>query len=189
MDHFQLSDAALIIQFRQTDPNDGTHKLLAVLYQRHQQSVVRKCYYYLRDWEAAQDVSQEVWIRVLAKLHQFHTGADFTPWLFGIVHNRCRDHIRQDKRLLDQEISRKIADSLAEDLNTEGLDQPLSEILVELMEKISGEEKLLLSLKHEQGWTSKAIAQSLGISEDNVKKRVSRARQKLRKLLDQYQQN
>ncbi len=91
--------------------------------------------------------------------------------------------------MLDQEISRKIADSLAEELNTEALDRPLSEILVELMEKISGEEKLLLSLKHEQGWTSKAIAQSLGISEDNVKKRVSRARQKLRKLLDQYQQN
>ena len=189
MDHTKLSDASLIALFRQADPDDRDHRLLAILYQRHQKSVVHNCYGYLKDWEAAQDVSQEVWIRVMSKLHQFRTGSDFTPWLSSIVHNRSCDHLRKDKRLLDQEISKKIVDSLAEELDTEGVDKPLLEILEELMEKISGEEKHLLSLKYERGWTSKIIAQSLDISEDNAKKRISRARQKLAKLLTRYRKS
>ena len=186
MDYSYLSDAALVTQLRQTESDEHDHRLLSILYRRHHDSVVRKCYYYLKDWEAAQDVSQEVWIRVMAKLHQFRPDVDFTPWLFGIAHNRCQDHLRQNKRLLHQEISRKIIDRWEEELDTEDTDKPLVEVLEELLEKIRGDEKIVLSLRYEQGWSIRAIALSLNTSENNVKKRLSRSRQKLLKLLNKY---
>lgn len=186
MPHSSLSDEELIAKLRQSDIVEPDAKFLSVLVERHQDRMVRKCYYYVKDSETARDLSQEVWIRVLTKLHQFRPQAPFIPWLFGIVHNRCHDHIQQNKRLLHQEISQKIVNSLEDELDTEHVDKPTIEILEELMEKISGEDKLLLLLKYKHRWTAKAIAQSLSISEDNVKKRLSRSRQKLQMLLSKY---
>ena len=144
---------------------------------------MRRCHYHVRDPEAARDLSQEVWIRVMTKFHQFRQEATFTSWLFGIAHHRCHDHLKKDKQRLHQEISRKIIDSLADSLDAEEADQLTVEILGELMEKISGQDKLLLLLKHEQDWSIRTIAQSLNMKEDNVKKHLSRSRQKVQKLL------
>ena len=140
MDISIISDESLIAHFRQTDIRNNDPKLLSLLFERHQESVVRRCRYYVKDLETAQDLSQEVWIRVLNKMYQFRTEADFAPWLFTIIHNRCQDHIRQNKRLLHQEISRKIVDSLEDELSTEDIDKPTIEILEELMCMISGGE-------------------------------------------------
>ncbi len=184
MDLSSLSDEALIVQIRQHAPENYDPTLLSILFERHRERVVRTCCYYLKDRDAADDIAQEVWIRVLTRLHQFRTEASFIPWLLGIVHNRCQSHIRQSKRALHREISQKIVDSLEDELDTENINKPTVEILEDLMENISGEEKLLLSLKYQQGWSIKTIAQSLGLSEDTVKKRLSRTRAKVEKLLE-----
>ena len=189
MDYSQLNDEALISHFRQTDSGNNDPILLKVLFQRHQQNVVKKCCYFVKDAETAHDLSQEVWIRVLTRLHQFDVTASFTAWLFQIAHNRCHDHIRQNKRLLHQEISWKIVDRMEEELNTKGVNKPTVDILQELMEKISSQGKLILKLKYEDGWSIKDIAKSLDISEGSVKMRLSRARQEMQKLLKEHRNN
>ena len=60
------------------------------------------------------------------------------------------------------------------------------EILEELLGQVSGEEKLLLLLKYEQGWSIQSIQQSMQLSESAVKVRLYRTREKLQKLLNQY---
>ncbi len=62
------------------------------------------------------------------------------------------------------------------------------EILQELMERISGEEKRLLTLRYEQGYSTKDIQRVMGLSERCVKTRVARARHKLQQLLDKYRE-
>lgn len=182
----QLTDEDLINHFRRCESVDIQAQLLAELTNRYQEQVVRRCRHCVKNIETARDLSQEVWIRVLTKLHQFKTEASFTPWLFTIVHNRCQDHLKRDKRLLHQEISNKIVDTLEEELDTEDIEQPTAEILAGLMDRLSGEEKYLLMLKYQQGWSVKAIAGSLGMGESNVKMKLSRTRAKLQRLLEGY---
>ena len=185
MNYATLSDEELLEEFKQN--NDP--KSFAELVRRHEVKIVERCYQRLKNREDAQDVSQEVFLRLLTKSHTFRAGLPFEPWLNTIINNRCRDHVKQDKAELHEEISNKIVDTLEEEIDTEEVDRPTVEILQKLLEQVSGEAKLILLLKYEQGWSIKTIQESLGLEESAVKQRLKRSRDKLRKLLDQYSSN
>ena len=187
MNLYQLGDEALVAHFRQDSAEEANPKLLAELVRRFQEEIIKECYRYVKDREEAQDVSQEVWIRVITKLPQYDSAQRFRPWLFTIVKNRCLDHLRQNKKLLHQEISLKIVDSLQEEMEAEDSIRPTIELLEELMEKISGQGKLVLLLKHYRGWSNKEIQVSLTLSESTVKMRLARSCEKIRQLFDTYQ--
>ena len=146
-------------------------------------SVIRRCQRYIKDQDAAQDVSQEVFLRVLLKIPGFKGNASFATWLHTIIHNRCIDHIRKDKKAMDLEISEHIAESLQEEWDTDAAEEPTVEILETLMEQISGAEKYLLLLKYKEGWSTRQIQQATGLPESIIKNRLYRTKQKLRKLL------
>ena len=184
MDYTHLTDHEIAQRFVQTKEP----RLFDELVRRHQSSVLQQCRKQLKDAEAAQDVSQEVWIRVFERLHQFRPVRPFAAWLSVIVHNRCHDHLHNDKYRLHQELSHLIVDGLEadEELDTENLTVPTVEILEELMEYLSGEEKWLLHLKYWQGWSIKDIQHLMQLSESAVKSRVFHVKQKLQKLLNKY---
>ncbi len=105
-----LSDEALVQQIKATaDP-----ALLGALVQRYQTTVVQACYRYVKDHDTAQDLSQEVFLRVLIKIHSFDGKASFSTWLHTIINNRCVDHLRRDKRALHQDISERIITTLTD---------------------------------------------------------------------------
>ena len=187
MDCTYLTDLEITQRYVQ----DADPRLFAELVRRHQPNVVQQCWRLVKDADVAQDISQEVWIRVLTKLHQFRADRPFGGWLSIIVRNRCYDHLQQDKRLLHQEISRKVIDTLKEEeaLETEDFTKSTIEILEELLGQIGGEEKLLLLLKYEQRWSIKAIQQNMQLSESAVKSQLFRTKKKLYKLLNVYRKN
>ncbi len=140
-----LTDQELIDRLRQQmEP-----RLLNELLTRHQKPIVQGCYRHLKNHDEAQDVAQEVMIRNMTKLPSFRGDGTFTAWRDKIIYNRCADHLKQDKGLLHQEISEKIIDSLADELDADNEEIPTVEELSELMEQISGEAKRILLLKYE----------------------------------------
>lgn len=177
----QFSDEEIVQKLNQhSDP-----QLFAELFLRHKDHVVRQCQKQVEDLETAKDLSQEVWIRVLTKLNQYRAESSFAAWLSIIVRNRCLDHFRQDKRSLHQDISQKIVSTLEEVVDTENVSKPTVDILVDLLDQISGEEKMLLLLKYQKGWSIRSIQQSLQLSESTVKVRLFRAREKMQRMLDE----
>lgn len=183
MELVNLPDEQIIERFAR----DSDHRQFAELFRRHQKNVVRQCYKRVNCADTAYDLSQEVWIRVFTKSKQYRGECPFAAWLAVIVNNRCSDHLRRDKRLLHEEISRKIVEGIEEAFVTEELAKPTVEILYEILEQISGEEKLLLTLKYEQGWSTKAIQHFLQLSESTINVRLFRAKNKLRSLFKDYQ--
>lgn len=173
-----LSDEALVRQIKAngTDPN-----LLGVLLERHQDAVVRACYHHVKDHDAAQDLAQEVFLRVITRIQEFKQQCTFDTWLHSIVHNRCVDHLRRDKRALHQDISERIADRLADELDDEEVLDP--DALLGMVEVIGGETKFLLLLKYQEGWSARQIAQATGLEESVIKMRLHRAKTRLRALL------
>lgn len=176
-----LSDEALARHFQQTTDSVLYTKLVT----RHQAHIQKSCYRWLKNREDAQDVSQEVLLRVYTQIGTYRHEAPFSAWLRTIIRNRCVDHLRRDKKRMHQEISQKITENLAEELNTDGLETPLEEKLAGWLERFSGQEKTLLVLKYCGNWSYREIQQALGLTEGAAKIKLSRTKAKLQKLLEQ----
>ena len=176
-----LTDEAIVHQYQATaDPS-----LIAELVYRHQANVIRRCRDYVKDHDTVKDLSQEVFLCVLIKLEGFRGEASFATWLQVIVRNRCVDHLRRDKTALYQNLTKRIAESLAEEMAREDEDEdalPTPEVLHQLMEQISGEDKFLLLAKYREGWSVKEIEQVTGLSASTIKTRLHRIKARLRKL-------
>ena len=150
-----LSDEEIVRRFQQTtDP-----RLFTELVQRHHTFIQKACYQHLKDREAVKDVSQEVLLRVYTKIDTYRHEAPFSAWLQTIIRNRCVDHLRENKKLMHQEISQQIAETLQEELDTDSLEKPLEEYLTTWLEKVSGQEKILLQLKYGEGLSYQEIQQ------------------------------
>ena len=181
----ELSDEKVLHIFsQQKDP-----VIFEELVRCHQKRIVSRCYSYLKNRDDAQDVAQEVLIRLFTKADNYNSDAPFDPWLNTIIRNRCMDHIRQDKRELHEEVSRKIEESLLEDYDTEEVLKPTLEVLEELLEQVTSEEKLILFLKYRRKWSIQAIAQSLNVNENTVKSKIKRSWEKLQRLFLTYSNN
>ena len=178
-----LSDEALVQQIKEgADP-----RALGILLQRHQATVVQACHRLVKDRDTAQDLSQEVFMRVVIRIEEFNGRSSFSTWLHSIVQNRCVDHLRRTKRPMLQDLSRRIIDTLAEELEDEAEKLTLEQVLT-LLEEVDGQDKYLLLLKYEQGFTAQEIRQATGLSEGTIKMRLHRAKARLRKLLSQVRQ-
>lgn len=182
MDITTCSDEELLRQFQQKqDPH-----LFSELIRRYTPYILNKCHQQLKNKEDALDVSQEVLLRLLTKAHTYQTHLPFRPWLHQIIHNRCVDHLQQNKKRLHQEISDKIVNLIEDVEDTEAVVRPTTEILEELLERISGEDKLLLVLKYQQRWSVQDIQRVLPLNENTIKSRLKRNREKLQQMLAQY---
>ncbi|MGB3778910.1 MAG: sigma-70 family RNA polymerase sigma factor [Tunicatimonas sp.] len=156
------------------------------LTRRYRSRVVHWCHGYLRDADDAQDVTQEVFIRLLTRLPTYRHEVSFVAWLKTIVRNRCVDHLRQDKHALDQELSENIAAPWEEELDTEEVSVPTEALVYQLLNKLKGGDKYLLLLCYREGYSTKQLAEALLVSETVVRKRLQRARDRMQVLLKKH---
>ncbi|MGB3852644.1 MAG: RNA polymerase sigma factor [Tunicatimonas sp.] len=156
------------------------------LVRRYRPRVVRWCHGYLRDADEAQDVTQEVLIRLLTRLPTYRHEVSFVAWLQTIVRNRCLDHLRQDKRALHQDLSEHIAAPWEEELDTEAVAVPTEDLVYQLLNELSGESKLALLLRYREGYSVGQLATTMQVSEVVVRKRLQRARDRMQTLLKKH---
>ncbi len=77
-----------LVAAAQADP-----QAFAALYERYLQRIYRYCYNRLRDRQAAEDVTSEVFLKALAQLPNYRSGT-FGAWLYTIAHNAVVAHYR-----------------------------------------------------------------------------------------------
>jgi RNA polymerase sigma factor (sigma-70 family) len=87
------SDEALMRNVR-----DGNVAALGVLFERHHARVHALCYRLVRRADAADDLVQETFLRVLRYRESFREEAAFTTWLYRVAWNTCHEHWRQIRR-------------------------------------------------------------------------------------------
>jgi len=76
---------------------NGDSSCLGTLFERHHRRVYQFCLQMTRNPASAEDVVQEVFIKVLRKAGSFRNTGSFRAWLFNIARNATLDHIRKDK--------------------------------------------------------------------------------------------
>lgn len=173
-----LSNEALVRHIKAS----SDARLSGELVNHHRAAVVQACYRYVKDHDTAQYLTQEVFMRVFSRIQEFNEQCAFSTWLHTIVHNRCVDHLRKDKQKMHREISKHIMETLAEEMDTDESNVLTIDMLEVWLDRLSGEDKWLLTMKYQQRWTIKQIEQVLNVSESVIKTRLHRAKAKLKKI-------
>jgi len=139
--------------------------------------------------EDVEDVGQEVFLRLYFSLDQLRTPEVFEPWLYRLTVNAAYDYLRKQRRrqesrmadLSEQQVM--IADAMASGkLDQEGRRrQQVRETVDALLGAVSEDDRILLTLKEVEGLSLKELELIYHVSENALKVRLFRARQRVLK--------
>lgn len=148
------------------------------------------CYRFTNKDSEAQDLTQEVFLRVFKTLGSFRSGEGcFSVWLMRLTRNLLVDHYRRTKH---DRVTEAIEDKLAvleerssAHSRTEGMvaGREAGELLQAALEKLSPELREAVILRDLQEMEYREIAQVLNIPEGTVKSRLNRGRAELARVL------
>ena len=141
----------------------------------------------LRDVEASRDVAQDVFLSAWRDLGKLRNPASFLPWLRQMTRNRAHHVLRDRVRS-----RRVISDAEADDLLTAAADPrpgageillaaEEKRLLTEALEALSDESREVVTLYYREGRSVRQVADLLGLREEAVKQRLTRARSRLRR--------
>jgi RNA polymerase sigma-70 factor (ECF subfamily) len=182
-----LSDEAIVDRVRH-----GERHLFEVLMRRNNQRVYRVARSILRDEREVEDVMQESYVRAFAHLNQFEGRARFSTWLTKIALHEALSRARQQNRyvqfddVMEEDCSRIEGIGSGEPRTPEedASNRELGEVLTDAIETLQETLRLVFVLRDVEGMTTEEVSDYLGISQENVKVRLHRARLSLRGNID-----
>jgi RNA polymerase sigma-70 factor (ECF subfamily) len=145
------------------------------LLEAHQQRVLRTAYRLLGRMDDAQDVAQEVFLRLLRNLDRIEGQPQ--AWLYRVTVNICNDHYRRRAPVLEL-LER--ADPAPDPERTLALGER-KRLLEDALRKLPERERAAVVLRDIEGLGTREVAQILGIEEVTVRSHISSARVKLAK--------
>ena len=157
--------------------------LFEVLYDRYSQLVFNKCYGFSNGKQEAEDLTQDVFLKLFVKLRSFKENSKFSTWLYAFTYNHCVNYVNRNtaKKIQKKSVDSKILEDKLN--NPEGDAKELGQLKVdklkEALELISPEEKMILLLKYQDTLSIRELTDVLNISESAVKMRLKRAKEKL----------
>lgn len=180
----EIDDAALMERYR-----DGDAAAFERLYVRHKGPLYRYLLRQCQPREAAADVFQEVWSRVIASRDRYEVRAAFKTFLYRIAHHCVVDHYRLRDRKRDNRMDS--VDDHEESLAAQGHEQPeaqvgqaqLDDAVRAALAELPEEQRNAFLLFEEGGLGLKEIAEVTGVPAETVKSRLRYALAKLRRAL------
>lgn len=164
---------------------DGDFSRAAEIFDRYSGRIYNFAYRFLKNSEAAEDATQEVFVKMMKYAKQFHGDAKLSTWLFSITANLCRDFLRksENKHKEGEEtlLTLPANQSYSPERNLEMRQN--EERVQKALQSLTPEQREAILLSRYQGLSYAEIAQIAGCSEGAVKTRVFRAMETLKKLL------
>ncbi len=128
----------------------------------------------------AEDILQEVFLRIHRHLHTVRDRTKLTAWIYQVTRNAIVDHVRHKKVPVEplEHASRMISKPTAQTLNRE-----IVACLKPMIQSLPAIYRKALDLADLKGMTQQQTADALGLSLPGVKSRIQRARQRLKAML------
>jgi RNA polymerase sigma-70 factor (ECF subfamily) len=160
------------------------------LVRRYQRPIAAYVYRMVGDYDAALDLTQDVFIKVYGSLSRYRSEFKFSTWIYKIAHNAAIDHLRRnsardhavtrdDDRTETKLESRRLTPEQESERN-----ERRSEIEV-VVQSLSPAYRELIVLRHSHDLSYDEIAEITGLPLGTVKNRLFRAREAMRDLLVQ----
>jgi RNA polymerase sigma-70 factor (ECF subfamily) len=171
----ETSDSELMRQVR-----GGRTVALATLFERHHTRVYRYCLRMTGNRAAAEDLVQDVFMKMLKYKATFKEDSELVPWMFGIARNSCLAHLK--RRAAEQVPATVPAEEVPEEPHDEPHDQRQTELVRQALLKLPPERREVLVLSRYEYKSYDEIARVLDCSVGAVKVRVHRAMKQLREI-------
>jgi RNA polymerase sigma-70 factor (ECF subfamily) len=156
---------------------------------KHKDRLFNLCYWYLNDYEEANDSAQDIFIKAYAGLKGFRFESDFSTWLYRIAANTCKNKLnssefRHRKRRVSLEQWRN-PDEEGPGMDIQnGNPSPVlqleqkerKELIMRAVKSLPAEHREMITLRDMQGLSYEEIAEITGLNPGTVKSRLSRAR-------------
>jgi RNA polymerase sigma-70 factor (ECF subfamily) len=178
------ADAQLMLRFKK-----GDAKAFDLLFVRHTRAVVNFAYRFVRDRQAAEELAQEIFLRVYEGAGGYQVQAKFTTWLYRIATNVCLNEVRKPRfKALHQPLSpERPQDSDLFFRSPEGSGGPdkilerqaISQALRQALSQIPDKQRTAFILNKYQEFSYAEVAEIMKTSEKAVKSLIHRAREAL----------
>ena len=164
----------------------GHTALFEILMRRHNERMYRVARAIVRDDSEAEDVMQQAYVNAYANLRQFAGKARFSTWLTRITVNESLARVRRRGKyeLYDDDLSNVepfMADRSHLDPEREVFSGELRSLLEWAIDRLPDGAREVFVLREVEGLSTAEVADGLGVSEDVVKTRLSRAKAALRR--------
>jgi RNA polymerase sigma-70 factor (ECF subfamily) len=172
------TDEDLMLMYR-----DGDASAFEILYRRHKGPVYRFILRRCGNTGVAEELFQDVWVKLIQARERYAVSARFTTYLYRIAHNRLIDHFRKSKTDFSSD-GAVDADQLPAPVQLQPERRAetgqQARILVDAIAGLPGEQQQVFLLKEEAGMNIPEIAEVLGVNGETVKSRLRYAVKKLR---------
>jgi RNA polymerase sigma-70 factor, ECF subfamily len=149
-----------------------------LLVEKHQRAVFNLCYQMLNNFEDAEELTQDVFVRAYEHLGGFRFKYRFFSWIYRIAINRTLAHIKQQSRLTGiEDIRHKMA-------ATDEADNDRSTHLKMAIDLLKENYKTVIILKYYEQLSYKEMSVILEIPEKTIRSRLYDARIKMKQLLE-----
>ncbi|HVG19495.1 MAG TPA: sigma-70 family RNA polymerase sigma factor [Blastocatellia bacterium] len=169
----------------------GDHDAFEVLVRRNSSRVFSIIGSFFRRRDMVEDIAQEVFAKAYFSLSTFTLGRSFEAWVAKIAVNACYDHLRSQRRRIEQQIPHESQDEdgwlelqmleVARDRHASSERQrDAAEIADRLLTKLEPEDRVVVVLIDRDGFSVKEVSEMTGWGQSKVKVRAFRARRALR---------
>ena len=155
------------------------------LIRKYGNDVLRTAYLYVRDIHTAEDVFQDVFLKVSQKLDTFRGDSGIRTWLIRITINTCKDFLKSAWNSKVVPIAEETERTLGSEEDFEEIErQETGRCVKEAVQQLPVKYREVVICVYFQYMSVTETASLLGLAEGTVKSRLSRGRERLRKLLE-----
>jgi RNA polymerase sigma-70 factor (ECF subfamily) len=179
-----MADSDLITRAASGDPT-----AFQTLVEQHRSMVYRVAYQFAGNHHDAEDIAQEVFIKVYRSLQRFRRDAQLTSWLYRIAMNACIDYRRRHQPAASapfgEEAELKLTNTPEEAPGPEdrAYAGEIGEVLETEIGRLPQGQRIVFIMRHHQGLKLCEIADALGLAEGTVKRQLHAAVHRLRQAL------
>jgi RNA polymerase sigma-70 factor, ECF subfamily len=154
----------------------GEREALEELYLLHFDRIYSYLHLSLGNRHDAEDLTTQTFLKMLESIGRFRwQSAPFSAWLFRIAHNLAMDHFRSRRRVRTEEDVPEVPGAEESSAEDQALDSLGDAGMLELMERLSAEQRQVLTLKFLFGFANAEVADILDKTEGAVKSLQHRA--------------
>jgi RNA polymerase sigma-70 factor (ECF subfamily) len=165
----------------------GKNNAFGYIVDQHKNNAFNLAFRICGNHEEAEELAQDSFLKAYRALNSFKMKSSFATWFYRIVYNTTISHVRLKKKgvLSLEDFPADATDFIGTNTNEEEAEKEYRNSLVNFaLQKITEEERGLISLYYNEDMSTDEIADVTGISKSNIKVRLFRARKKMQEIIE-----
>jgi len=160
----------------------GNTNAFSFIVDRHKDKAYNLAFRICANREEAEEIAQDSFLKAFRSLKGFKMKSSFATWLYRIVYNSAISHVRIRKRgiLFIEDFPADFIDFTGSNISEEESEKEFVNSIINFaLQKISSEERSLISLYYYEELNIEEISEITGMSKSNIKVKLFRARQRM----------